>query len=957
MAAFWSDARNVTLHLDTDEVSSSVKDLLRQLEEPLPDWVRKGPFPNHSGHLEYLIDELAKPDADRSSQFIPPPRNNKRDNYLDIYFSFMLNTADYLQTSIRRETLELIHPHALFFISYILGKIWRDSIVVENIRMVVPKHPMHGFNPLMKYTSKTMIAPCLLLHRAVREDSSDSGENYEPDDNVDSNSDVSEYSVSVLSPVSEVSRGTRRHSSRQHKLDNNDSKVSEIPVSDRWTASEFCQGYRNRDAESESEEWCSQGSGDKSSTVPLDEDVIVKPDPDICKADPYLIHGSILPDTTHGSGMLASTLYQRHVWKIKQPTMGIIIAPAQPEIQLVIAWLDKPDVWNDLPPVHAVRIATLNHPSGVFDLQNPFDSLSFVLALFRLHSYIHGLQSTYDAKVITCQHGSREVHALEWRSDHASNAIPECRLFTNLFDKVNTWLKVVNHGRQPESKLDSSNSLSPERLQSVVDRHLGPSLRDSQEEGPFTFITLTSSEGPPGDALYASDEEADGDDDLSNVRSKRYTASAFATAHHRTGSTGGCIGGPSDRTYILLTSANKIRLHGSLFTGAQFSDPAVQTELDVLQTSLVSGQMRFQSSDTLPDPICTHLKNKLELILTASQRARDMKASAQRENIPEVEARSTWDVLLGIANDIPHNGDIHFRLERMIKLPRNDEYGASPEVVQNLRDMRLAWMTDSRALAQRALNIGGEEGQRLSAIALASVQPKEAKCDSLVTLTRLIFPTATMTTTQRSRLRMLSLVTQPTREKKATVSRTPISSSRQDDYLHAFNTNDIIVTSQQQVSVDCSATETSLPASSTLPEGPLQALHNSNDVPMAQDNDSGMTASVSSAKEPSIAGALLFVLCINENKKFLESAGKNGVNQSRMDLVACLKFLAAVGITNFPVYSVITDGTLGTIVSAHVKDLCEGSIYEHNVRTFDISNPVDALNVATFITFISTEHA
>ncbi len=34
----------------------------------------------------------------------------------------------------------------------------------------------------------------------------------------------------------------------------------------------------------------------------------------------------------------------------------------------------------------------------------------------------------------------------------------------------------------------------------------------------------------------------------------------------------------------------------------------------------------------------------------------------------------------------------------------------------------------------------------------------------------------------------------------------------------------------------------------------------------------------------------------------------------------------------------------------------QGSIYEHNVRTFDISNPVDALNVATFITFIATEH-
>ncbi len=94
-----------------------------------------------------------------------------------------------------------------------------------------------------------------------------------------------------------------------------------------------------------------------------------------------------------------------------------------------------------------MRIATLNHPSGVFDLQNPFDSLSFILILFRLHSYFHELQSTYDAKFIAYQDGFREVDALEWRSDHAPNTIPACRLFANLFDKVSAWLKVVNHAR------------------------------------------------------------------------------------------------------------------------------------------------------------------------------------------------------------------------------------------------------------------------------------------------------------------------------------------------------------------------------------------------------------------------------------------------------------------------------------------------------------------------------
>ncbi len=87
----------------------------------------------------------------------------------------------------------------------------------------------------------------------------------------------------------------------------------------------------------------------------------------------------------------------------------------------------------------------------------------------------------------------------------------------------------------------------------------------------------------------------------------------------------------------------------------------MQAELDILQKNLDSGQMRFLSSDTLPDSICVHLKEKMERIMTASWKARDMKASARRENIPEAEARSAWDMLLGIASDIHQNGDMNFR--------------------------------------------------------------------------------------------------------------------------------------------------------------------------------------------------------------------------------------------------------------------------------------------------------
>ncbi|KAI0827459.1 hypothetical protein BC628DRAFT_1369765 [Trametes gibbosa] len=97
-----------------------------------------------------------------------------------------------------------------------------------------------------------------------------------------------------------------------------------------------------------------------------------------------------------------------------------------------------------------------------------------------------------------------------------------------------------------------------------------------------------------------------------------------------------------------------------------------------------------------------------------------------------------------------------------------------------------------------------------------------------------------------------------------------------------------------------------------------------------------------------------------ENKKENGDLVKAG-NQARAYMAGVLRFFHSLGITNVPVYTLITEGTTGVVIFGWCEEESRQDnsgiqytvpvvhIMERNAPTFDISKPIDAINLAAFL--------
>ncbi|TRM65307.1 hypothetical protein BD626DRAFT_488340 [Schizophyllum amplum] len=108
-----------------------------------------------------------------------------------------------------------------------------------------------------------------------------------------------------------------------------------------------------------------------------------------------------------------------------------------------------------------------------------------------------------------------------------------------------------------------------------------------------------------------------------------------------------------------------------------------------------------------------------------------------------------------------------------------------------------------------------------------------------------------------------------------------------------------------------------------------------------------------------------FPLCANEFKRLLRkwTAGA-ATNQERLYLVAICTFMRLFNIGRFPVFGLVTSGLTGVLSSAwnqavKAKDMTHQTICieDHEATEVHLQNPLDALNVATWIAYIIVEHA
>jgi hypothetical protein len=127
---------------------------------------------------------------------------------------------------------------------------------------------------------------------------------------------------------------------------------------------------------------------------------------------------------------------------------------------------------------------------------------------------------------------------------------------------------------------------------------------------------------------------------------------------------------------------------------------------------------------------------------------------------------------------------------------------------------------------------------------------------------------------------------------------------------------------------------------------------------------SNLTVASGICTEP--AGLMLPTMVVEYKK--MEATPMKALNQGRTYCVSAVTFLAALGIKAYPVFGLVTSGKDGSVILAWHSDKTEVSwtlsetfqqrdwylfqriyVMERNTRSFDITNPIQAFQYATFL--------
>ncbi|KAA1472309.1 hypothetical protein DENSPDRAFT_838535 [Dentipellis sp. KUC8613] len=103
-------------------------------------------------------------------------------------------------------------------------------------------------------------------------------------------------------------------------------------------------------------------------------------------------------------------------------------------------------------------------------------------------------------------------------------------------------------------------------------------------------------------------------------------------------------------------------------------------------------------------------------------------------------------------------------------------------------------------------------------------------------------------------------------------------------------------------------------------------------------------------------------ILIREYKKMVSLVEETAGNQAHLDLVAVVKFLGVLGITDFPIFGIISEAAMGVVACAWGEKIPKSKeirvrIIDRNLRGFDLATVEGVFNYASFVAKLQKEHA
>ncbi|KAL4066242.1 hypothetical protein V8B97DRAFT_1981379 [Scleroderma yunnanense] len=645
--------------------------------------------------------------------------------------------------------------------------------------------------------------------------------------------------------------------------------------------------------------------------------------------------GTIMP-------LIRSMLYQRYVLGIREPAVGFIGSRTGTEFRVIIGWLNSDTMpGSDLPSAHVAfnhdPCGTPNSSLGTFDLTEPLSAFS--MAQFIMQVSHHFLSALHATPV-----GGNYVDMLSWRNDGIDH---EFYLGEQWKERVTRWARGVCDGEDSSDieEEDIDNTPNTSKLQKHVQTPKSTSIRSAKRD------------------------QAGSKKDEGSVIKTRYSNSSFAALPNQ-----GLSSSESTSNWLFERSAFTI----SCVKLGQSDDESVEIDAMIDKYQEITESVwppEWKSLDDLPsvdssvqsrrnklfqnyDP---HIKNfttsfgamdadtiaillsRFHAILNASLGAFSRETAAATLGANESERRHDWDSLLTsvYVADLAHPETIVHGalLERTLNSARNDAADEIDEFVA--KQERLA--QQYAGLCFDALTFARKTFPDTSvAVQQCSAAYTDAFSQRLAVAARLDADTQKMVT-QHSRLdpetaRCDAILVVQCRIDTMQWLQVDLSKCRQKF--------DLIVHSAEGK------------ARSNDRVGATKAQPTSGEERHLLHDPFHFTPQKAIQGDPSIRfDSLSLPILIAEYKKKDDSGIFKAVNQCRIYLVSAVRFLEALGITDQPVFGLVTKGAEGSIFMAWLNGKTEKIyIIDRNVKTFDLTNPLDAFQFATILVRLS-QHA
>ncbi|KAF8556408.1 hypothetical protein OG21DRAFT_1495507 [Imleria badia] len=928
---------------------------------------------------ELKIPSWFKADDDSGSDLLAPlcmsddPNNDLWDSSMDgeidqrlrTVFNTALSDCARIQAVVKAECLtETLYPKESFLVILVRNVMLEAHerlSALEDAPVVLPRHSSGQEIPLLSFVKKTFYAPLVVSvnqEMPVEEDEPDLGQQLDDEEN---SSDKLRISCTSLS-MSEWLKLCERPQTPEEE--------EEALLSPQFEA--YFLAYP------------------PSATPPAVCNI-----PVLCMAD-----AEQLPI------LLTSLLYQRRVWHISDPLVGLQFSKYDTTIRLFVGWLDDDDSSSSsltLPRAHVGEIRT----RVVLNLSSPSVVLVVSRLLCSLESHIRGVRDTASRSVGAVIPDTQSDPSLAWRIDtdgiqeEGSAPIPENN---NTRDMIIRWLKTQRCSAGEDNLMQTRKRGDKSSSATSSSTPHGSTSGRSYQPPPSSY----TSEGKR--SSVAKSQNSDATSQSQKSCSKFVATSEDDYALFRWMFDRRVVPQPviNDMTFREEYSAMTSLIWPETWNSSEdlpSVDPALQPCVEDLLKSIDVLKRRPGAVKCVPVeefPINLRIfEHSFSAIFQASRRS--LEKTGLSEDICEAAWRHDHDRLLfdffirlvqpkkghtlqslidrySVANlEDPCSRPI---LETTLRLPTHED----TQTAGQRRSLRKILRHEAADLEEWLhsregpplhieLGHGGHADNKwiswntttsvetkVQALAALSQAPATGVCDALGRLL-VELPNVSAEAVRNFQLvERKSQVGKKTQKVKAAASTQiqsePKSLTFRGQGEKVSGSSPVPATDSESFVTKKDIEVTPIPYTMPSSSAPISMFSVNNDEMGSSKSPDGLADKIQQLQlNTDASSAYLELPILTAEYKKADENSIQGTNQLRMYLTAAVKFLQAIGIMNFAVYGVQTDGPIVVLPAAIVRDDNYVYLYERLTEKLDISTPVGAWHYATILCRLAQNHA